>query len=61
MWLRNVMKYNQESCILFSIKENIIMLHEDTIKGDKSKYISLNFFLHLCTRKSGEINIQEVR
>ena len=47
---KNVIKYNQESCILSSIKDNIIMLHEDNVKGDRTKHISLNFF-YICVFK----------
>ena len=60
-----MIQHIQESCGLFSIKDNPKTLFEDNasciaqIKGDRTKHISPKFFYTHELQKSGEIDVKK--
>ena len=72
VWLRSMIRHIQESCGLPSIKSKPTVLYEDnasciaqvkegSIKGDRTKHISLKLFYTHELQNSGKINMQQIR
>ena len=72
IWLGSMIQHIRESCGLSSIKGDLTILFEDNvaciaqitrgyIKGDRTKHISPKFFYTHELRKSGEIDVQQIR
>ena len=69
VWLRSLIHYIREACVLPSNKDTPTIIYEDNvacivqlkegyIKGDRTKHISPKFFYTHDIQKAGEITIQ---